>query len=325
MLKWQYGNYVFAINPNSQGTGLEVVGDNGRFLSGASFSQPSFLLEKYGVNAVFFQNRSHQVSQVSLQNSNFIEYYNGNLYVLNKTDDRVDIYNSNFILSSSISLSSVPNKTYLGFDVQSDGIWVLSDNSTDDTVYKVGLDGSLSSTNSVSRTVISSGIKQLNGYLWILRTNGAIDKVRITDFVKVSTLNLPNDLSYVGLSASTDGNFLIVGNNDIYQKIYHVDYLTGNIINQISFDNMQSMDDVSSNGINFYTLKNQKLSVIKGNTVECDLFLLEKEIDSKKYVDLIDDMGVKKRVSVSDYSRSRRKEFEHMYDVSMSIVKTNRG
>jgi hypothetical protein len=324
MLKWKYGNYQFAINPNSQSARISVVGDEVRTLTGALISQPTGLQESYNISAVFFQPRSRALGQTVLTNAIFVKTYNNQFYALNRTNDSIDIYNQSYVFVSSISLSAVTNKSYMAFDVQPDGIWIVSDNGANDTVYKISLAGALLSTNSVAKTISASGLRYFNGYLWILRTNGTIDKIRPTDFVKMLTLALPYGLYYYGMTS--DANYLIVGNNDSYSKIYHVDSVTAGVVNQITFDNILSITDVAYDGTKFYILNNtNQLQIIMGNTVEIDIYNLQNQITGYKFVNLVDDMGATTRVYVSDFSAERRQEYEHLYNVSMTINKIDRG
>ncbi len=325
MFRWKYGDYEFRINPYAADTSTELIGDNVRTLSGAHVSQPSFLKDSYSVNSVFYQPRSRAVSQTTVQNSAFIKYDNNQFYVLNKVNDRIDVYSKNLLNRAfSIPLTALQNKNYVSFDVFSNNIYVVSSiNSTTDSINILDSSGGIVSNGTLAKSIECSGARYFNGYLWLLRTNGNIEKIRTNDFAKVAVVVLPYELYYAGLSS--DSNFLIVGNRDSYNKILHIDSTTGKIINQITMDNMNPIYDLEYDGKYFYTLNNNVIQVIQGNTVECDLHLFQYEIDTKSFVDMVTDMGVATRVMVSNLTIRRRIEFEHMYDVSMSITKVDRG
>lgn len=327
MQKWKYGNYQFAINPNSQSSKVDMVGDNVRTLSGALISQPTSFEESYDISSVFYQQRSRSLSKISLSNASGIEYYNNQFYVLNKTNDRIDIYNKNFTFVSSVSLSAVTNKSYSAFDVASDGFYIVSSTgTTTDMFYKINLTtGALISNTSLTKPSSddATGIRYMNGYVWILRLDGTLEKY-FTNMTKSLTIILPSGLSYYGLTS--DSTYLIIGNNDSYSKIYHIETSAGKIINQISFDDIVSIKDIGYDGSYFYALNSSnQLQTIKGNTVEIDILNLKNEVLTKTYVDIIDDMGVITRVSTSSFSATRKLGYDHYYDVSMTISKVNRG
>jgi hypothetical protein len=327
MLKWKYGNYQFAINPDTQGSNIQLVGDVARTLTGALISQPSFLQESYDISSVFYQGRSKSLSQISLSNASFVDYYNNQCYVLNKTNDRIDIYNSSYGYISTVSLSAIPNKSYMAFDVVSDGYWVICDNGSYDSIYKISLSGSLlvNNTNAIAKTVQAVGVELMSGYLWVLRGTGKIDQVRITDFsVTTSAIVLQFGINYAGITS--DGTYLIVGSNDNYTKLYHVDTVNNVAINQITFDNILTITDLAYDGSKYYILNSSnQLQSISGNTVDIDVYRLRNEIQNYKYVNLVDDMGITTRVFASNFSSNRKDGYEHMYDISMTINKIDRG
>jgi hypothetical protein len=335
MTKWKYGNYDFLINPSEQETRIEMVGDEVRMLSGDLISQPTHLKETYSIHATFFQPRNRLISQISLPNVMSISYLGGKFYVLNKTNDRIDVYNSNYVYLSSISLSTIVNKDYQAIDAQPDCFWIVSSgdetlaSTNKDTVYKIALNGTKISSSLILRDIIHlsvdpSGIKFFAGNLWVLRLNGWIEKYRVSDMANVAILKLPNGVYYSGLDY--DSEYLLVGNNDDYSKIYHVDFSNAQIVNQITFENMAILTDVAYDGAKFYAVGTTgKCQIVLGNTVDRDLDRLRKEIKRYSFVDLIDDMSVKTRVAVEEFSEGQRDGFEKMYDVSMSVCKVDRG
>jgi hypothetical protein len=326
--RWTYGNYQFAINPNSHEMNYEVVGDNVRTLSGAFISQPTSVVETYSISSVFYQTRNRMISEVSIPNGLKVKYYNNSFYVLNKVNDRIDIYNSNFTLTTSLSLSALSVKTYVGFEVQTDGtIWVCSDAPVNDTYYKLSNAGALLQTTPLVRTIPSTvGIAVTLGYMWVLKSEGTLEKVRLTDFAKIATYKLPTGVNYSGLAA--DGSYLMASNNDNgLRTIYMIDCDNGNTVSSIVMSELTNLSEVTKSATTFYTFNatTSKMQVIKGNTVQLDIYKLEKEILNNRFVTMIDDMGVSYRVYVTDMKKSRRMGYETMYDVSLQIQKVNRG
>jgi WD40 repeat protein len=215
----------------------------------------------------------------------------------------------------------------MAFDVVSDGYWVICDNGSYDSIYKISLSGSLlvNNTNAIAKTVQAVGVELMSGYLWVLRGTGKIDQVRITDFsVTTSAIVLQFGINYAGITS--DGTYLIVGSNDNYTKLYHVDTVNNVAINQITFDNILTITDLAYDGSKYYILNSSnQLQSISGNTVDIDVYRLRNEIQNYKYVNLVDDMGITTRVFASNFSSNRKDGYEHMYDISMTINKIDRG
>lgn len=323
--RWKYGNYTFTINPSAKDSSIEMVGDNVRTLSGAYISQPTAMQETHDIKAVFYQGRNRSISVTSFPNYKGIESMSGNLYSIYSPADAVYVFNENMTLQNTLSISGCTNKNYIAFDIQPDYTWVCS-SSTGNTeiVYKVARNGTVATGNTVPMTSATTGLKYLNGYIWMLRDNGNLDQYRETDFAKTNTFVLPSGVGYSGLSSS--GDYLVVGTNlNTYPTIYHVDSNNGNIVNAITF-NMNNITDIAvhKDGT-IYNYNSGLLQRIVPNTTSLDLYNLEKEIDGNKFVTLTDDMGISSRVIATNYSATRNIDYEYMFDVSMTITKVNRG
>jgi hypothetical protein len=325
--RWKYGNYEFMINPNSYDGKFDIIGDEVRTLSGALISQPTAIIETYDIQSIFYQPRTSIKSVINIPSGSLVSYIGINICIVNKSNDTIQIYNKNMVYQSSISLLSCSNKNYVGFDIQSDFIWICSNvDSTNEIYYKLNLDGTLSASFNIQKTILCSGIRVFQGYLWSLRTSGNIDKFRITDFVKTVTIQLPFGLYYSGIFS--DNMFLIVGNNDNPKpKLYHIDPINGGIIN---ISSCEGIDEISAfllydKGLLLLNENLKRMQLLNINTVEADLYKLNKEIETKRFVNLVDDMGINMRVSVVSMNLDRVMGYEYMYQVSMTVQKVDRG
>ena len=323
--RWKYGNYQFEVNPNSSSVSTEVVGDNMRTLSGALIAQPSFLKDEYSISTVFYQPRTRVKSQINLQNSALIDHYGGKIYAINRLDDRIDIYGPNLSIEGAVSLSAIAVKTYVGLSIAGSYIYIASSVDSTIVVNVLARDGTLSSSiTSKALNGKSCGFTYLSSNYWSISSNGSINKIRPTDGVVTSTITMPFELYYRGLT--NDGKYLIVGNNDEYTKFYHVDYSMGEIVNQVSNEDIKTSNDIAFDGNYIYSIgATSLLQIIDANTVECELYSFQKEVMTKSFVNMIDDMGVSKRVFASNVKAERRLGFENTYEVSMSIIKVDRG
>lgn len=326
--RWQYGNYQFDINPSSFSMDTKLVGDELRTLTGALVSQPSFLQDKYTASTTFYQPRTRVKGLTSFQNGVSIDCYNQKTYVLNKVNDRIDIYNQNYVFQSSLPLSVITtNKAYLWISVNSTGIYIASQRTSPAGlfVHSLNLTGSFLSTLTLASSSTLTGFTNFGGYHWILSNNGNIYKIRPSDGASIITYALPYGLYYEGISNDTD--FLIVGNKDTFIKVYHVDSTSGRIVNQFSDDTITTFNDIAYNGTQYLAINNTSFSlqIILANTVEAEIYKFKTEMSSKKFVDMIDHLGIIRRVYISSLSIDRSSTSQYMYQVTMSITKVDRG
>jgi hypothetical protein len=59
--------------------------------------------------------------------------------------------------------------------------------------------------------------------------------------------------------------------------------------------------------------------------VEAEIYKFKTEMSSKKFVDMIDHLGIIRRVYISSLSIDRSSTSQYMYQVTMSITKVDRG
>lgn len=327
MAKWKYGNYEFRINPSSVSNSIDFVGDELRTLNGALVSQPTGTKESYEVDAVFYQPRTRAISEVSLA-ADYVDLYNAKYYCINKSNIRIDIYNSNMSYASSISLSAIANKNFKGIDVVNDGIWILCrDEGVADYITKINHAGTII-IGQVSLPIIVgqhiTDVEQMSGYLYALRA-GRIERLSIPTLSKSLEFTIPLNGTTKGLSS--DGTYIIVGVGDLAYGniIYHVDTSNGKIVNAISSDDLIAINSLAYGGNNFYVFSSNKLQKLFGNTTMLDINNLEKQIDSYSFVNLVDDAGTTRRVMVSSINKQRQLGYENMHNISLTIEKIDRG
>ncbi len=326
MAKWKYGSYEFRINPNAVNSSIQVVGDELRTLTGALISQPTGIRENYGVEAVFYQPRTRVISEISLT-ADCVDWYNLKFYAINKANNRIDIYNGNMISESVISLAAITNKNFKSLDVVSDGIWILCNNTgVSDFITKINFSGAI--TVATKTLPIIGGqhitdIEQLSGYLFAIRAS-EIEQLSMPALVKLSVITTPNNVIN-GLSS--DGTYLLLGANDLSfgNIIYHIDITNGRIINAIASDELKNIVGLAYDGKDYYGFGLNKLQKIQGNTTMVDIYNLEIQIESYGFANLVDDIGIAKRVMISSMSKDRILGYENMYKVSLSIEKIDRG
>lgn len=326
--KWKFGSYTFVINPNSNSENINYIGDNAVSLNGTVISMPTVRQEQYSFSSIFFQGMPRILNQVSIPNGIGIEILSGNYYVLNNSNKRIDKYNTNFSLLGSTSVSVSGNANLLSFDIKNDGSFVVVDDATNQTLYRISSSGNTnSSITGLDGTV--QGIKAYNGYYWMVTSN---DTFYQTD----ESLNIINHVSlpyiasdkfgYRGMTVS-NGYIVVSFNASDIVGAYHIDKDTGNIVNAFSLPSYIEVYDVAYDGQNFIfsTRNNNQLVYTNGNTVLADVYTLENNIRNNGYLYMIDDMDVTRKVSVSNYSIERKEGFAQMYDVSITVNKIDRG
>jgi hypothetical protein len=326
--RWKLGNYTFTINPNKYSEQITVVGDTIITLDGTVITQPTTNKEDYSLSAIFYQNRPRVISQVSMPNLGGMKYVNGKFYVLNNTTKKVDVYTSNMTLSKSIAIVATPNgENFTSFDVQTDEtIWAVQ-TSVMDVLWKVS--GGTTTKTNFNLGAKVTGVKYYNGYVWVVTDNRVLYQLT-TSLSIVNSVSLPyiapNDLGYNGMDA-VNGYLVISYTNDDISGACHIDTTNGNLCNIFSLPNLTQIIDVTYDGANFIfsTYSGNQLIYTNGNTVMLDIYNLEKEIKTKGYIDMIDDMGVKRRLAVTRYSIDRQEGSIAKYNVEISATKVDRG
>lgn len=331
--RWKYGNYTFRINPNGHDTKYSVVGDDVRTLSGAVISQPTGVTEGHSVQAVFYQPRTRIINELSLSSASFIAYGN-NLHALIAASQSVNVYSEDLsTVISTISLSSIPSTSYVGFDVSSGYLWVAIDaGTTAKQFYKINPSGTVVASFTLSHAAGKS-LKDIavdNGVLYTLWDDYTVQYSTVSSGTNTAitvyrTIYLPNTAGYFGLGV--DSGYLIAGSYDYDNNtIFHIDVASGMVVNGITTDGINAIDDVAFDGKTYLVLNRARgtIQYIQGNTTQLDLFKFRVETASG-YVRLTDYRGVQVRVAITDLSVTRRIEYEHMYEVSASFMTVDRG
>lgn len=328
-MRWTYGAFVFEINPNGRSTSTKLVSDDVRTLTGALVSQPSYLEDSHSLTARVYQPRTKLKAITSFPNGISFDFYVDRIYVLNKINDRIDVYyKGNLTYETSYTLSSITtNKSYLWLATSDINVFVASLKTSPNGLYihKLSTSGVYVSTLTLTISGTLTGYTYFGGYHWILNNNGGLTKIRPTDGAVIATYSLPVGLQYEGLTH--DGDFLIAGNKDSGNKIYHIDSASGKIINQLIDDSIGIFNGIGYDGKQFFTLDSTtyKVQIIQGNLVECQIYKLQAQIMINKYVNMIDHVGISRRLFIKELRISRVAEFEHMYDLTMSVIRIDRG
>jgi hypothetical protein len=106
-----------------------------------------------------------------------------------------------------------------------------------------------------------------------------------------------------------------------------VDMSNGYICNTFSLPDYTEVSDIAYDGKNyvFSTYAGNKLLYTNGNTLHLDLYNLENQIRNYGFLSMVDDMGVSRRLTVSEYRIERQEGSLEKYSVDISAIKVNRG
>lgn len=322
--RWQLGSYAFAINPNSYSEGLTYVGDNAVSLDGTVVSMPTVVEEQYNFGSTVWQGSPKVLSQVSVSNGSGVEIVSGNYYILNNNTHNIDEYNSNLSFIKSISLG-VTYKTN-AFDVAPNGVIYGTDGSN---LYTVSGGTTTFKNMGSSFSGQAQGMKYNNNNLWFATSSNMLYQTDMNLNV-INSVSLPtiasNFLGYQGMTMI--GDYLIVSfNSSDMTGAYHIDINTGNIVNAFSLPTYNPILDVAYDGKNFIfiTQSGSQLITTNGNTVLVDLYTIEQNIKQNGYIYMIDDMNVKKQVTVNNYQIDRVDGYLTMYNITIQATKVDRG
>lgn len=331
--RWKLGNYEFVINPRNYGEQVNVVGDTVVTLGGNVISQPTTLAESYSMTSTFYQNRPKITNIVSVPNLGGVELLSGNYYILNNTTKKIDVYNSNLSsLTKSVSLVTTPNgEDFKAFDVQSDGtIWAVEAKGSTDILHKITPTGTMTTSNFTSLTGRVVGIKYDSGNFWVVTSGGntlyQLDSLlQVQLYLTLPYMN-PSKLGYEGITL-VNGYIVVAFNNTEETGAYFIDSTNGNICNAFTLPDYIEVTDVAYNGTSyiFSTRNGNQLYYTNGNTLLLDIHNLEKEIKTKGFISMVDDMGVSRRVMVKDYNVDRLEGFLQRYDITINAYKVDRG
>lgn len=324
MDKWKLGSYTFAVNPSKYGENYELIGDTVTTLNGTVISQPSTIKESYSFEGIFFQYRERIMSEVSIGNADFIEYVNGSFYTFDKTSKKVSKFSSSLSLQSQVTLATSNER---GFDFDGTYYWIIEENAPNQ-LKKFSSAGVLSQTITISG-VTPKGLSIFGGYAWILGSNSKLYKYELSLGAQIAYADLPtipsSETAYVGMTEQ-NGYLVIAYNYDDFIGAYHLDTTNGTVVNQFSIPVSRDSLDVAYDGKNYVFLGDDDIvRYTNGNTILLDIYNLEKEIKTKGYLDMVDDMGVVRRVFIEDYEIQRLEGNIHKYNVSISATKVNRG
>lgn len=326
--RWQLGSYTFVINPNGNNENISYVGDNAIALDGTLVAMPTARQEQYSFSSVLFQGMPKITNQITMPNGIGIEVISGNYYSLNNTNKRIDKYDSNFSLLGSTIVGANTGVNLIAFDVKSDGSFLVVDDATSQTLYTVtsgntgkatitGLDGSV------------QGLKNYNGYYWMITSNNTLYQTD-TSFNIINSVSLPyispDKTGYRGMTIS-NGYLVVSMNNSDMTGAYHIDMSNGNIVNAFSLPNYIEIYDVAYDGNSFIfiTKNNNQLLYTNGNTVMVDIYNIENNITNNGFLYMVDDMGVKRKITVGSYSIERQDGFMQKYNINLNVTKIDRG
>lgn len=326
MDRWKYNGYEFKVNPYAQSESIEMVGDNVRTLTGAYISQPTGTRSTFSIEATFYQPRTRVVRSFSMQGYQAIQTKDNSLYALSRNNKRIDLlYKETLLAYDQISLSAVDNGNLSAFFVDTDAIWVVSEGSEKDDVYKLSLSASVLFKTSVSWVSGEkiAGIYVTNGKVFVIRPS-RIEQLSSPGMSLISSISLPYVLGGYG-SIHGDGSLLMAGGNDQEKGnvIYVVDSVSGNIVDGIVEESVSVFHSATYDGKYVYAY-NRDSGVVQDifpNTVLADLFKLKMETYQYGNVLLKDDMGISRRVAVLNINADRKDGNEKTFTVRLDVQK----
>lgn len=329
--RWKLGKYEFMINPNRYGEQIEMVGDNIKTLDGTLIVQPTSTQETYSFSSTFFQHRPRIKSEVSSGGGNGIEFLNNKFYILDAKNMKVNVFNKNMsTIEKSIQIITTPNEeNIIDFDVQSDEtVWAVERLSSQDYIHKiVGTTRTKTAVPSLMGDIV--GIKRMGDNLWVATNMARLYALNPSNLSIVQYVDLPNisfaSYGYRGMTAM-NGYIIVSYSDSEVSGVIYIDSSNGNLCNNFYLPKRVEIKDITFDGNSFiFLVSDGSLIYSTGNTVMLDLYNLEKEIKSYGFINMIDDMGVKKRVFVSDYSIDRQEGNLYKYLVSITATKVGRG
>lgn len=331
--KWKFGSYIFKSNPTNYSENLSYVGDTVVTLNGNVITQPTYVQEKYQIQSTFFQHRPLLRNIVAVSNASAIEFKNNKFYELDSKNAIVNVYNHNFVLQKSISVSYGYANKYTSFDVD-----------TSENIYLSTWDGSMShilvvdsSGNLISDGTYSVGeivaIQYYSSQLYVITSNSILHKLNpihsgmYTDALSANIPKMPIDqLGYQG--ATIIDHYIVVSyNSNGVSGAYHIDLNNGTTVNHFELPVSNVVNDICYDGTNFVFLdkSNNQLLYSNGNTVDVDVYELRLQLDSQGMLLMTDDMGFDVYVFANDYSINRDDTNIVKYQVTIDVEKVNRG
>jgi hypothetical protein len=269
------------------------------------------------------------LSQVSVPNGCGIKILSGNYYVLNNTTKGVDQYNSNFSFIKSTNVMSGNVNNLIAFDVEPNGTIIALDDTVTQNLRTITSSGNTSSPIATITGSQITGVQYDSGNLWFVTKNNTLYQTDMS-FNILKSVNLPNispnNLGYKGMTIAN--NYLVVSfNSSDITGVYHIDRTTGNIVNAFSLPNYTPIVDIEYDGTNFIfmTQTGSQLIFTNGNTLYADMYTIEQNIKNNGFLYMVDDMGVKRKITVSNYSIDRVAGYLTMYNIQITASKIDRG
>lgn len=323
--RWKLGSYTFEINPSDYSENITIVGDNAVTLGGFIVSQPTLVKEEYSFSSTFWQGNPRILNTVSMPNGSGIKMLSGNYYVLNNSTKKIDVYNTGY---SSLKHISVSGNNLTSFDVAPvETCYVVENLSSSQILHTVT--SSTQSTKTISGLSGNvTGIKFYNNNLWMVTDKDILYNTDM-NFKILNSVNLPsispNYLGYRGLGIG--GSYLLVTmNTSDMSGVYHIDMSTGSIVNAFSIPTMMNLLDVVYDGTNFIFINDQnQLVFTNGNTVLADIYTIDNQIKTSGTLTMVDDMGVNRTITVSQFNPQRVDGYMQMYKVDITGTKVDRG
>jgi hypothetical protein len=327
--RWRLGDYEFRVNPNRAGQRIQMVGDTVKTLDGTVISQPSFAKKTYSLESKFYQHRERVIEEVSIV-GDAIEAKGEFIYTFNFQDKIVRRLNKS--LSEETILATLTTPLPVSFDVTTlqDGtpvFWTVEDGAPN-KIHKFDETGTLSQSIVVDSAGTVRGIKVVDDGIWVINSSSELYKVDMSGN-NLKYTELPfisySEVGYKGMTI--EGDYIIVSyTNDGHSGAYHVNMDNGNTVNHFGLKIDAEVQDIAIDGDKYLmTFNDGIMRSTKGNTLMLDMYNLERNIRNYGFVDLVDDMGVRVRVYVSDYSIDREEGNLHKYSVSINATKVDRG
>jgi hypothetical protein len=268
-----------------------------------------------------YQPRTRVISDKRFVDTPCIDYANGKYHCVE--NDAITVYSENFSRINTITMSGLTDMSYAG--ISTDGIsYIFIATST--TLYKLNYSsGSIVEQFSIPLLGDCVGVSSSGTNIWLMYGGGKLAKLT-NQMGLLAVYELPFGAWYQGLTMSD--SYLVTANNDGDLKtFYHIEPTTGGICNVTYSPDIPWVNDLCyvNNQYALYSKDSNRILLTHLNTVVLDIYKLEKEIETKRYVDMIDDLGFTVRVFVSSLSKDRVLNYEHMYKCGLTIEKIDRG
>jgi hypothetical protein len=341
---FRYGDYTFTNNPKSFTKNIEFIGDKLITESGRTIIQPTGYKENLSLTSIFYKPM-HKLTEVdyiypnaqcispnvaSTEQSFFVGMANGGIAEYNKNMILVD---EGFPEPPLIESNVVGIAKILGFliilcqGIDTHYLYIVNPSSPYEVYDYYTYDG------------VASGLVYMINYLsWFFcifkqRKDGYIERISINTGEVEAAYDCLRDYATDNFSGacSYKGYYLTIHNN---QTIYVVDLDLNKVVSRLligrSGDNEVypgvSILDLSyppgDSELNFFgaiDIGKEKMLRLELNTVDIDLYNLEKEI-KKGEITLIDNHNVSYNVMVDDYNIVPLENYFNAYEVNLTAT-----